>query len=77
MKKVKLIKRTKKKHWYNITLDNGWIYSATFSTEPQWLHAEKEFLVTEELDENGDIKIVKDKRTDMMGKEKRKIDIST
>src|SRR5690606_33418221 len=48
-------------------------YSATFTAEPQWLNTEKEWLVTEELDENGNIKIVKDKKTDKAGKEKRKI----
>ncbi|TBR19487.1 MAG: type II CRISPR RNA-guided endonuclease Cas9 [Chitinophagaceae bacterium] len=66
-------KKNDKKNWYNITLGNGWVYSATFSTEPQWLNTEKEFLVTEELDADGNIKIVKDKKTDKEGKEKRKI----
>lgn len=66
-------KKNDKKTWYNITLENGWIYSATFSSEPQWLNTEREFLVTEELDENGNIKIVKDKKTDKDGKEKRRI----
>jgi CRISPR-associated endonuclease Csn1 len=66
-------KKNDKKAWYNITLDNGWVYSATFTSEPLWLNQEKEFLVTEELDENGNIKIVKDKKTDITGKEKRRI----
>jgi CRISPR-associated endonuclease Csn1 len=66
-------KKNNKKYWYNITLENGWVYSATFSTEPQWLNTEKEFLVTEELDDNGNIKIVKDRKQDKDGKEKRKI----
>lgn len=66
-------KKNDKKTWYNITLENGWVYSATFSSEPHWLNKEKEFLVTEELDENGNIKIVKDKKTDKDGKEKRRI----
>lgn len=66
-------KKNNNKHWYNITLNNGWIYTATFSTEPQWLNVEKEFLITEELDENGEIKIVKDRKQDKEGKEKRKI----
>lgn len=66
-------KKQNSKNWYNVVLENGWIYSATFSTEPQWLNTEKEFLITEELDENGDIKIVKDKKTDNEGKEKRRI----
>ncbi len=66
-------KKNNQKNWYNVTLENGWLYSATFSSEPLWLNAEKEFLVTEELDENGNIKIVKDKKTDKEGKEKRRI----
>lgn len=66
-------KKNDKKNWYTISLENGWTYSATFSSDPQWLNIEKEFLVTEELDENGDVKIVKEKRTDKGGKEKRRI----
>jgi CRISPR-associated endonuclease Csn1 len=66
-------KKNDKKTWYTMTLENGWKYSATFTTEPNWLNSEKEFLVTEELDENGNIKIVKDKKTDITGKEKRRI----
>ncbi len=66
-------KKNNNKNWYNIILENGWIYSATFSTEPHWLNTEKEFLITEELNENGDIKVVKDKKTDKDGKEKRRI----
>lgn len=66
-------KKYNKKTWYSITLENGWVYSATFFAEPLWLNQEKEFLVSEELDENGDIKVVKDKKTDKDGKEKRRI----
>lgn len=73
IKKGEVDKKNSKRTWYQIILENGWIYSATFSTEPQWLNTEKEFLITEELDENGNIKIVKDKRSDLTGKEKRKI----
>ncbi|MEN9448989.1 MAG: hypothetical protein RJA25_2279, partial [Bacteroidota bacterium] len=43
-----------------MTLSNGWEYSATFIVEPKWLNKEKEFLVVEEYDESGNIKIVKD-----------------
>ncbi|MDR3047014.1 MAG: hypothetical protein LBU51_05280, partial [Bacteroidales bacterium] len=66
-------KKNDKKTWYKMTLENGWEYSATFTTEPNWLNVEKEFLITEELDENGNIKIVKDKKSDATGKEKRRI----
>jgi len=66
-------KKNIKRNWYSFTLENNWNYSATFTSEPQWLNTEKEFLITEELDENGVIKIVKDKKSDISGKEKRKI----
>jgi len=66
-------KKNDKKTWYKMTLENGWEYYATFTTEPNWLNAEKEFLVTEEYDDDGSIKIVKDKKTDTTGKEKRRI----
>jgi CRISPR-associated endonuclease Csn1 len=66
-------KKNPARHWYHIELSNGWTYDATFSSEPQWLNQEKEFLVTEELDEEGKVKVVKDKRTDSTGKPKRKI----
>ncbi len=73
IEKGEVDKKKNKKNWYNLTLENGWVYSATYTSEPQWLNVEKDFLVTEELDENGDIKIVKDKRSDISGKEKRRI----
>lgn len=73
IEKGEVDKKNDKRTWYSLTLSNGWFYSATFTAEPQWLNTEKEFLVTEELDENGNVKIVKDKKTDTTGKEKRKI----
>lgn len=73
IEKGEVDQKNDKRTWYSLTLSNGWIYSATFTAEPQWLNTEKEFLVTEELDENGNIKIVKNKKTDTSGKEKRKI----
>ena len=66
-------KKNNKRTWYTINLENGWEYNAPFTTEPLWLNQEKEFLVLEETDENGNIKIVKDKKSDTSGKEKRKI----
>lgn len=66
-------KKNNKRTWYTITLENGWEYNAPFTTEPLWLNHEKEFLVSEEIDEHGNIKIVKDKKSDASGKEKRKI----
>ncbi|MDR0801802.1 type II CRISPR RNA-guided endonuclease Cas9 [Fluviicola sp.] len=73
IEKEEIDKKNNTRTWYKITLENGWEYSATFTTEPNWLNTEKEFLVTEEYDDDGNIKIVKDKRTDTTGKEKRKI----
>jgi CRISPR-associated endonuclease Csn1 len=66
-------KKNDKKTWYKMTFANGWEYSATFATEPDWLNTEREFLITEELDKNGNIKVVKDKKTDTTVKEKRRI----
>lgn len=68
-------KKNNNRTWYNIKLENDWVYSATFTTEPNWLNQIKEFIVTEELDEDGNIKIIKDKKSDTTGKEKRKISI--
>lgn len=64
-----------KKTWYSIVLENGWVYSATFTNEPDWLNKIKEFLITEEIDENGNVKVEKDKKNGTIGKEKRKITI--
>lgn len=52
--------------WYNVILENGWIYRRS-SKIPlfDWEGKYKEFIVTSELDEEGNIKIGKD------GKEKR------
>ncbi|MBI3717724.1 MAG: hypothetical protein HY252_03925 [Sphingobacteriales bacterium] len=73
IEKGEVDRKNDKRTWYKMTLSNGWEYSATFTAEPQWLNAEKDFLVTEELDQDGNIKIVKDKKSDPTGKEKRKI----
>ena len=62
-------KKNSARSWYMVTLENGWLYQATFTSEPQWLDQVKEFLVTEELNEKGVIK------TDKEGKERRKLTI--
>lgn len=59
--------------WYTLKLSNGWEYSSTYTTEPRYVGMEKDFLIVEELDENGNIKIVKDNKKDTLGKEKRRI----
>ncbi|NVO12286.1 MAG: type II CRISPR RNA-guided endonuclease Cas9 [Bacteroidales bacterium] len=53
-------KKNPKKKWYDIKLENGWIYSATFLAEPKWFGLNKEFLVAEDIDENNLIKLTKD-----------------
>ncbi len=66
-------KKNDKKTWYKFTFENAWEYSATFTSEPSWLNTDREFLITEEYDEDGKIKIVKDKKSDSTGKAKRRI----
>jgi CRISPR-associated endonuclease Csn1 len=66
-------KKNDKKFWYTISFENGWEYSATFQNGPKWINTEREFLITEEYDKDGNIRIVKDRKTDKVGKEKRKI----
>ncbi|WP_410222186.1 type II CRISPR RNA-guided endonuclease Cas9 [Pedobacter sp.] len=73
VEKGEVDKKNDKRTWYKMTLSNGWEYSATFTTDPKWENTEKEFLVTEELNENGDIKIVKDRKSDTTGREKRRL----
>jgi CRISPR-associated endonuclease Csn1 len=51
--------------WYNVILENGWIYRRTSKTPLDWIGKAKEFIVTTELDEDGNIKKNKE------GKEKR------
>lgn len=68
-------KKNPKKKWVSLTLENGWIYKATFNILPDWLNKSKEFLITEELDENGLIKIIKNKKNDSIGEEKRRIQL--
>lgn len=51
--------------WYNVHLENGWIYRRTSKVFLDWEGKTKEFIVTTELNEDGSIK--KDKE----GKEKR------
>ncbi len=39
--------------WYNIRLENGWIYRCTSSIPLDWVGKTKEFIVTTELNEDG------------------------
>ncbi|MDP4210729.1 MAG: HNH endonuclease domain-containing protein [Bacteroidota bacterium] len=51
--------------WYNVILENGWIYRRNSKTPLDWVGKTKDFIVTTEIDENGNVK------TDKEGKEKR------
>src|SRR5690606_16826913 len=51
--------------WYNLELENGWIYRRTSKTPLDWVGQTKDFIVTTDIDENGIVKKDKD------GKEKR------
>lgn len=49
-----------KETWYNIVLENGWIYRRTNNEPLDWVGKIKEFIVTTSLDENGEPKKDKD-----------------
>ena len=51
--------------WYNVHLENGWIYRRTSKVFLDWEGKRKEFIVTTELNEDGSVKKDKD------GKERR------
>lgn len=54
------------KGWYNVHLENGWIYRRKSKTPlTDWVGKDKEFIVSYEVDESGSIK------TDAEGNEKR------
>lgn len=52
--------------WYNVTLENGWVYRRKSKTPlNDWIGKKREFIVTTEYEEDGSVKLDKD------GKEKR------
>jgi len=51
--------------WYNVHLENGWIYRRTSKVFLDWVDKIKEFIVTTDVNDDGSIK------TDKEGKEKR------
>lgn len=58
--------------WYNVHLENGWIYRRSSSVPLDWRNKVKEFIVTTELNEDGTLKLDKDgivKRSFRMPKE--------
>ncbi len=46
--------------WYNIQLENGWIYRRTSKTLLDWIGKIKEFIVTTDINEDGSVKKDKD-----------------
>ena len=58
-------RKNKDEIWYNVFLENGWIYRRTSKIPLDWVGKTKEFIVTTDLNEDGSIK------TDKDGKEKR------
>jgi CRISPR-associated endonuclease Csn1 len=58
-------KAKKDETWYNVVLENGWIYRRTSKVPLDWVGKIKDFIVTTDIDENGNVKKDKD------GKEKR------
>jgi CRISPR-associated endonuclease Csn1 len=58
-------KKAKDEIWYNVYLENGWIYRRSSKTPLDWVGKTKDFIVTSDLNDDGTIK--KDKE----GKEKR------
>lgn len=51
--------------WYNVHLENGWIYRRTSNVPLDWVGKIKEFIVTTDINDDGTIKLDKD------GQEKR------
>jgi len=58
-------KKNKEEIWYNVHLENGWIYRRTSKSPLDWTGKTKEFIVTTELNDDKTVK------TDKEGKEKR------
>ena len=46
--------------WYNVLLENGWVYRKVSSVPLDWVGKVKEFVVTTDLDDSGNPKIDKD-----------------
>lgn len=58
-------RKSKDEIWYNVVLENGWIYRRKSRTPLDWVGKTKEFIVTTDLNYDGSIK------TDKEGKENR------
>lgn len=63
LKVIKVEQTDEKKgndYWYNIILENGWIYRRPSSVFPNWEGTMKDFIVTTVLDKDGKPKLNKD-----------------
>lgn len=63
LKVVDVIKTNEKKGkstWYNVVLENGWIYRRLSEQPLDWIGKTKEFIVTTNLNEDGSIKVNKE-----------------
>jgi CRISPR-associated endonuclease Csn1 len=63
LKVVDVIEREKGKSgiWYNVILENGWIYKRESKISlANWVGKEREFIVTTELNDDGTVKLNKD-----------------
>lgn len=75
LKVVDLIETGEKKGkdlWYNVVLENGFIYRRTFPEKPDWIGKVKDFIVTTDLEKDGKPKVDKEgniKRSFRMPKE--------
>lgn len=49
-------KKGKEDVWYNVILENGWVYRRTSKQPLDWIGKVKEFIVTTELNEDGSVK---------------------
>ena len=58
-------RKNKEEIWYNVILENGWVYRRTSRVPLDWVGKIKEFIVTTELNDDGSFKVDKE------GKEKR------
>ncbi|HUX54088.1 MAG TPA: HNH endonuclease domain-containing protein, partial [Williamwhitmania sp.] len=52
--------KTKGEKWYSAVLENGWVYRRTSKTPLDWIGKTKDFIVTTDIDENGEVKRDKD-----------------
>ncbi|WP_172914029.1 type II CRISPR RNA-guided endonuclease Cas9 [Capnocytophaga canis] len=50
--------------WYNVHLENGWVYRRTSKNFLDWEGKVREFIVTEKLNEDGTIKVDKEGKED-------------